>query len=209
MELKRASFSELRAEANGRTFEGYGAVFGNTDSYGDVLLRGCFRDTLRQTSGTSEWPRMLYQHATQMVIGRWDEIREDDRGLYVRGTLADTTWGRDVHALLRAGALDGLSIGYTIVSGKPNKAGGRDITSVRLFEISVVTFPANTSARVTSTKDDPVLRALERLAARIGQTPAGEQPVAPAPALSLAARQYLVQVMEARAAQQGYAVGRW
>lgn len=145
------------------TFTGYGAVFGNVDSYGDVIQKGAFKDTLRDIKKTGQWPAMLLQHggfsAEDMTpIGIWTEMKEDDKGLLVTGKLAPTQRGQEVRALMKMDprpAINGLSIGYRakefVIGTKPGEP-RRTLKKVDLLEISVVTFPANTLAQVDSVK---------------------------------------------------------
>lgn len=137
---------DLKASA-GRTFTGYGSVFDIVDSYRDRILRGAFAQSLQ-----ARRPKLLWQHKFDHPIGKWTTVREDVRGLYVAGELADTTLGREVHTLLKMGALDGLSIGFNIIDSTPNTYGGRDISALQLHEISIVTFPANEAALVEAIK---------------------------------------------------------
>lgn len=159
IELK---FAEDGGEA--MTFAGYGAVFDNRDSYGDVIVKGAFKDTLREAKKTGQWPAMLLQHGlgltTQdmMPIGVWTRLEEDDKGLLVEGKLADTPRGREVYTLMKMTprpAIDGLSIGYRakefVVGTKPEEP-RRQLKKVELLEISPVTFPANPESRVRSVK---------------------------------------------------------
>ena len=140
-----ARLSELGADG----LEGYASIFGARDGIGDVVASGAFAASLRRrgTAGV----RMLYQHFAYEPIGVWDEIREDARGLYVRGHLVtEVERARDVAALLRAGALGGLSIGFKTVRAKKEQVGGtRTLLQVDLWEISVVTFPLLEAASVT------------------------------------------------------------
>lgn len=154
------------AEAGGAmTFTGYGAVFGNTDSYGDVIVQGAFKKTIKESKSTKQWPAMLLQHggwglgADDMTpIGIWTELVEDDTGLYVAGKLADTPRGREIHTLMKMDprpAINGLSIGYLPIRWK-NRANPdeprRTLEEVKLLEISPVTFPANPKARIKDVK---------------------------------------------------------
>jgi HK97 family phage prohead protease len=154
------------AAANDMTFEGYGAVFGNVDAYGDVIEPGAFASYLSDVrNGKQQWPAMLLQHggwgasADDMTpIGVWTELAEDGRGLKVKGQLADTPRGREIYTLMKMAprpAIDGLSIGYIPkefeMRSKPEDP-RRRLKRVDLIEISPVTFPANTSARVASVK---------------------------------------------------------
>lgn len=131
-------------------FEGYASVFDVVDLGLDVVAKGAFTKSL--ASGRKV--RMLWQHDTEKVIGVWDEVREDERGLYVKGRLLkDVALGREAMALMKAGAIDSMSIGYRTVEAMP-EAGGRvrKLVEVDLFEISLVTFPMNERATVTDVK---------------------------------------------------------
>lgn len=139
-------------------FEGYGSVFNNTDLGNDVIKTGAFRKSLRKRG--AKGVKLLYQHKSDMPIGVFDEIKEDQHGLKVKGRLAlKTQAGRDAFELMKMGALDGLSIGF-----KPNpKAVSYDkrtkkrlIEEVELMEISLVTFPMNPEARIRSVKGKEV-----------------------------------------------------
>jgi HK97 family phage prohead protease len=151
--------------AEAGTFTGYGAVFGNVDSHGDVIKKGAFRDTLRDAKQSGAWPAMLLQHGSflggddDMPVGIWTEMKEDDRGLYVEGKLAETQRGRDAYALLKMvprPAISGLSIGYIakefVLGTKPDEP-RRTLKKVELMEVSLVTFPANTLARIEGVKN--------------------------------------------------------
>lgn len=170
MAIERASFGlrEVKLappETEGMTFEGYGAVFGNVDSYGDVIQPGAFAETLAAAQKSGTWPAMLLQHggwgmgAEDMTpIGIWTGLSEDGIGLKVQGKFADTVRGREAYALLKMDprpAIDGLSIGYIAKEwtqrSKPEEP-RRTLKKVDLMEVSLVTFPANGKARVSSVK---------------------------------------------------------
>jgi HK97 family phage prohead protease len=138
------------ASLHRHAFEGYASLFGVPDGAGDVMAPGAFAKSLRTRS--IDGIRMLYQHFAHEPIGVWEDIREDSRGLYVRGRLTtDIERGRDVLALLRDGALDGLSIGFKTQRARRDPAtGGRVLTEVELWEISVVTFPLLEGSAVTA-----------------------------------------------------------
>lgn len=140
-------------------FEGYASVFGVIDQGMDVVERGAFSNTLG-----SRRVKMLWQHDMAQPIGVWDEVREDDRGLFVRGRLLkEVEKGREAMALLRAGAIDSMSIGYRTVQSMPSADGRvRKLTEVDLYEISLVTFPMLPAARVTALKSIHTIRDFER-----------------------------------------------
>jgi hypothetical protein len=146
-------------------FEGYASLFGVADSAGDVVSAGAFAASLAK-SGTQK-VRMLYQHFAHEPIGVWETIREDARGLYVRGRLVtDTQRGREVLALLNEGALNGLSIGFrTVRARRDTKTGLRTLLEIELWEISVVTFPLLAGSQVTATgRKNDVARAISAAA---------------------------------------------
>jgi HK97 family phage prohead protease len=138
-------------DANG-TVEGYASLFGEIDQARDMVMRGAFADTLRQR-GVRRIP-MLFQHDPAEPVGVWLELREDHRGLYARGKLIpEVTRGRELLSLLRAGAIDGLSIGFRTVQGRIDpRSRIRRLHAVDLWEISIVTFPLLAGARVRAVK---------------------------------------------------------
>ena len=142
-----ATFEIRTFDANTRTFTGYASTFGGMpDSYGDVVAIGAFKRTLRERAGKIV---MLWQHDITQPIGLWEDIREDGHGLIVRGRLVDTQAANDAYVLLKAGAITGLSIGFSTVQSRLDPDGmTRILTDVELYEISLVTLPANDAARI-------------------------------------------------------------
>jgi uncharacterized protein len=154
---------EVKSDPNDDTglIRGYGSCFGNVDSYGDTVAKGAFAASISDiNSGAVNYPPMLAQHGTnsQMPIGVWDSIEEDNRGLKLRGRLAlNTAKGLEIYNLLKMKprpALNGLSIGYVAKDFELHRTGPvkRTLKAVDLKEISVVTFPADKYARVASVK---------------------------------------------------------
>lgn len=167
-ELKFSS-SEPGADTNVMSFTGYGAVFGNVDSYGDAIQKGAFKETLGEIKKTGIWPSLMLQHGgwgvnaeDLMPIGIISDMAEDDIGLKMDAVLADIDRGRDAYALMKMSprpAIDGLSIGYIPLEWKTNESPKpgepyRTLTKIKLMEVSLVTFPANDQARVTDVKSD-------------------------------------------------------
>jgi HK97 family phage prohead protease len=138
------------------TVEGYASLFGVVDQARDMVMPGAFRETLK-ARGLRRIP-MLFQHDPSEPIGIWLELREDYRGLYARGRLIpDVQRSREVFALLRDGAIDGLSIGFRAVRGRVDpRTRVRKLSVVDLWEISVVTFPLLAGARVHAVKGSAV-----------------------------------------------------
>jgi hypothetical protein len=149
-------------------FEGYASLFGVADSAGDVVAPGAFSRSLRDIGRI----RLLYQHAASEPIGVWEEMREDKTGLYVRGRiLTDLERGRDVLALLREGALDGLSIGFRTLRARRNAiTKQRTLLEVELWEVSVVTFPLLIGSHVTAIGKKSEAASAIREAARVFRT---------------------------------------
>ncbi|MFC5385346.1 HK97 family phage prohead protease [Aquamicrobium segne] len=154
LERKFADLAVDRVEADGH-FCGYASLFGIVDLGKDVVEPGAFSRSLRQRKISGI--RMLYQHNAEQPIGIWTEIREDRRGLFVRGQLTPGVQrATEVLALLRSGALDGLSIGFKAQRTRRNVTRGiRHIIEADLWEISVVTFPMQPAARIASVKARP------------------------------------------------------
>ena len=148
------------------TFSGYASLFGKVDLARDAVEAGAFARSIAQRGAGGI--RMLYQHDPAQPIGAWLELREDARGLHVRGRLTPgVARAREVLELIRSGALDGLSIGFrTVKARKDARTGVRRIVEADLWEISVVTFPMLPGARVHSVKGGvrelPTIREFER-----------------------------------------------
>jgi HK97 family phage prohead protease len=151
------------ASAESGHFEGYASVFNVVDQGGDLITKGAFRDTLKEWKKLKRLPKLLAQHGfgeTSLPVGKWLSMEEDERGLKVTGQLfaPETDTLRLIHQGMKAGELDGLSIGYRVKTfdygtkpGEPR----RTLKAVELFEVSVVTFPMNTSATVSAVKGVP------------------------------------------------------
>jgi HK97 family phage prohead protease len=142
-----------RVEPDG-TFSGYASLFNTEDMGRDIVLPGAFRDSLRERGPAGI--KLLYQHNPAEPIGVWENLKEDSRGLLARGRLMlAVARAREVLALMRAGALDGLSIGFRAVTGKRDaRTGIRRLARIDLWEISIVTFPMLPEARVAQVKSD-------------------------------------------------------
>lgn len=151
----------------GLVVEGYASVFGRRDQGGDVVEAGAYGRSLAALAAQGRRVKMLWQHDATQPIGVWDEVREDATGLYVKGrVLAEVERGREAAALLAAGAIDGLSIGYRTVRADRDGTGQRRLQDVELWEVSLVTFPMQLEARVSAKGDaleDGVWRRLAQI----------------------------------------------
>lgn len=132
----------------GTKFSGYASVFGGLDSYGDMIEAGAYAKTLENRDRPI---RMRWNHFGP-VIGKFTDIREDETGLFVEGTLTPGhSVAEDVAASLKHGAVDGLSIGY-IVRDSEQRGEARLLKEIELIEISVVEEPADSAALISGVK---------------------------------------------------------
>jgi HK97 family phage prohead protease len=161
MDYKSLPLQLKAAPGDDGIFEGYASVFGVVDLGLDMVERGAFAKSLGQRK-----VKMLWQHDTAQPIGTWESINEDDHGLFVRGRLLpDVAKGKEALALLKAGAIDSMSIGYRTIEAESATAEGRGVrklTEIDLFEISLVTFPMLPDAKVTDVKSIATERDFER-----------------------------------------------
>jgi uncharacterized protein len=147
---------------------GYASLFGAADQGGDVVEKGAYAASLRRLTANGGRVKMLWQHDPAEPIGVWEEVREDARGLWVKGRiLTDVARGREAAALIAAGAIDGLSIGYRTIKARKDDGGKRHLTELDLWEVSLVTFPMLPTARVAAKSEDLVPDDLRALAAAL------------------------------------------
>ncbi|MEO3387849.1 HK97 family phage prohead protease [Mesorhizobium sp. CAU 1741] len=168
----------IEAVATDGTFSGYASLFGKADLARDIVEPGAFARAIRTRGAAGV--RMLFQHDPAEPIGTWLDLREDGKGLLVRGRLTPgVARAREVLELMRGGALDGLSIGFRTVKARKEAGSGlRRIIEADLWEISVVTFPMMPGARVHSVKSGPrelpTTREFERWLTRDAKLTRGE-----------------------------------
>jgi HK97 family phage prohead protease len=177
VKIETRDFAVRLAPDDAGLVSGYAALWNKPDAFGDVLVRGAFAASLALHAKQDTRPLMLWSHDPASPIGVWDELREDARGLKVTGRLVlEATGGRDAYALMKAGAVDGLSIGFRTVKAAPLPNAGRRVEAVDLIEISIVARPAQSAARVTNVKSAAVAAPdaaglaafIRRAAAKIG-----------------------------------------
>ncbi|PLU73433.1 HK97 family phage prohead protease [Sinorhizobium meliloti] len=145
------------------TFEGYGSVFGNVDSYGEKVMPGAFVASLAKHRREGSTVLMLWQHNPDVPIGVWEDLAEDSKGLWGKGRLImEVQKARETHALMKAKAIGGLSIGYREVKVTPD-GNVRNLEELDLREISPVSFPANRRARIEAVKSERMEEFARRL----------------------------------------------
>ncbi len=155
-------------------FEGYGAVFGNEDSHGDVIMRGAFEASLEEHRKSRSMPRLYIEHSAfvpggdRLPAGVWLDVREDTKGLRCRGKISalDTDYGRRIIGLMKDGALKGLSIAFNVPPGGAvfGKKPKRELKSVNVHAIDLVTSPSNAQAQVEHVKSTLALIERDRVA---------------------------------------------
>ena len=149
---------------------GYASIFGLKDQGGDVVQPGAYAKSLARLRAAGGTVRMLWQYDPAQPIGVWDEVREDQKGLWVSGRiLTDVDRGREAAALIGAGAMDGLSIGYRTVTAEKDAKGRRLLRELELWEVSLVTFPMLPEARVAAKADAGLARTLTELASALAE----------------------------------------
>ncbi len=167
-ERKFARLGDSLKVTDGTRIEGYASYFGKRDKGGDVVQAGAYGASLKALAGAGRRVKMLWQHDPAQPIGIWDEVREDKRGLYVKGRLlSDVAKGREAAALIEAGAIDGLSIGYRTVKATKDAQGQRLLSELELWEVSLVTFPMLPEARVGAKSAENETDMIRELAAVI------------------------------------------
>ncbi len=156
MKLKRKSFNfEVKETRTDGTFTGYASVFDVLDSWGDVVKPGAFANSLADWKSKNRLPPVLWQHRSAEPVGPFISMVEDGRGLLVEGQLLvdDVPRAREARALLAANAISGMSIGFETVRDEWDAKGRvRNLLEIRLWEVSLVTFPANDASRVENIK---------------------------------------------------------
>ncbi|EBA03690.1 phage prohead protease, HK97 family protein [Rhodobacterales bacterium HTCC2150] len=166
LEHKFAHFGQGLDVKDGTLIEGYASLFGATDQGGDVVEAGAYAASLKSLIATGRRVKMLWQHDPAQPIGVWDEVREDSKGLYVKGRLlVDVDKGREAAALIGAGAIDGLSIGYRTLKATKDTKGRRLLAELELWEVSLVTFPMLPTARIGSKGENLLEATMQELAA--------------------------------------------
>ena len=154
MNKKDLSF-EIKSVSDDGLFSGYASVFDNVDSYGDIVRKGAFVESIGEWESKGKMPPILWNHDPSDPIGIYTKMQEDSKGLYVEGKLLidDVPRAKQTHALMKAGVIDGLSIGYRVKEYLYNvDEEVTDLIKLSLREVSIVTFPANPETRIEAVK---------------------------------------------------------
>jgi uncharacterized protein len=168
---------EIKSISDTGAFSGYGSVFGVKDSYSDIVIKGAFANSLNKWKEKGRLPALLWQHKMDEPIGYYTKMVEDDNGLYLEGQLLidDDPLAKRAHAHMKAKSLSGLSIGYILNDYDYDKEQAAFILKdIDLWEVSVVTFPANDEARIDNVKsifesgDIPPPKEIERVLRDVG-----------------------------------------
>lgn len=158
LEIKDFSF-EVKATGE-NTFEGYASAFDNIDSHKDIIVKGAFAKTIRE----SKRVKVLWQHDPYQPIGKPEMMAEDSKGLHVKAKISNTQLGKDVVQLIKDGVIDELSIGFNTIKDEwDQKSGARIIKEVKLWEFSPVTFASNDQAGILGIKNNPLAPNLDKL----------------------------------------------
>jgi|TARA_R100001463_G_scaffold65387_5_gene118637 HK97 family phage prohead protease len=156
---KQAPVGELLdADEYAGVIKGYGSFFGNKDSDGDIITKGAYKKTIQENG---ERVKYLYQHSMDMPIGKMRELYEDEKGLVFVAEIAKTQLGKDVVELMKSGVLTENSVGIMPMQ-KENKGDYREISEVKLYEISAVTLAANDQAKILDVKGNVDIEKLSK-----------------------------------------------
>lgn len=165
LETKFARFDGETGLKGTCEISGYASVFGAADQGGDVVVKGAYGRSLKALAAGGRSVKMLWQHDPARPIGIWDEVHEDKKGLWVKGRiLVDVQAGSEALALVSAGAIDGLSIGYRTIQSEKDQKGRRLLHEIDIWEVSLVTFPMLPEARVEGAVDGETQLANDLLA---------------------------------------------
>lgn len=148
---------------------GYASIFGIVDHHNDIVVKGAFANSIKNKGDSIKF---LWQHDQKEPIGKIDYISEEERGLYIEATITSgTRKGLEAIDLLKKNILDGLSIGFNVVESTFDEKHHRVISNLDLWEVSLVTFPANEGSKIFQQKniDYKLIQALEYLTDELSQ----------------------------------------
>jgi HK97 family phage prohead protease len=178
MKIEHKTFPfEVKAVEKTGEFSGYLSVFNVLDAYRDIVVPGAFAESLAEWNAKGRLPPVLWQHMSVEPIGPFTKMREDTNGLYVEGRMLveEVARAREAHALVKHKVVSGMSIGYETIGEEWDKTNRiRKLTKIKLWEGSLVTFPANEAAQIDAVKsalcngDLPDLRTFEKFLREAG-----------------------------------------
>lgn len=157
---KDLSFEFKASTDEENVIEGYASTFGGEpDSYGDVIEMGAFAKTIKERARDIKF---LWQHDWQEPIGKITDIYEDAKGLFIKAKISTTQRGQDTMQLIKDGVIDKMSIGYSVIKQEwDSESQIRTLKEIKLYEVSAVTFPANTNAVITGAKNEQLENSLK------------------------------------------------
>jgi HK97 family phage prohead protease len=159
----KSIITDMNANTEKRTIEGYASIFGNIDSHKDIVMGGAFKKTLNENGNRI---KLLWQHNINEPIGKPVKISEDSKGLYFEAKISNTTMGNNALELVKDGVLNEMSIGYDPIKDEwDSKRNVRLLREIKLYEISVVTFASNADAQISGVKMDMFAKLIEELKA--------------------------------------------
>ena len=175
LEMKFTALAALSEAGQAGRIKGYASRFNEPDRSGDVVAPGAFGAALERLRGEGRTVKFLWQHDPAKPIGVWNQVLENATGLWVAGELlTDLQLGREAAILIKAGAVDGLSIGYRVVRSAPNReTGGRTLLEIDLWEVSLVTFPMLPTARAHVERPERAVSADDDIASALAAALAG------------------------------------
>jgi uncharacterized protein len=150
LEQKFANVDSTNFQLNGFRIKGYASVFNVVDNHNDLINKGAFQDSIKRHTEEGRI-KFLWQHSHVEPIGVIEELYEDEVGLYLKASINNNTQlGKEVISLIHQKAINGLSIGFKVTDFEYEASGVRIIKKLELWEISIVTFPANEHAQISS-----------------------------------------------------------
>lgn len=146
--------SEIKALGDEEgVIEAYVSVFGNVDSYGDIVEKGAFSDAVKAFNTDGRYPKGIWAHDWALPIAKTLEMREDERGLYIKAKLIlSVPEARKAYDLIKAGVITDFSFGYEVNDGKVEKDGFRHLYKLTIYEWSPVLVGANNQAMILDAK---------------------------------------------------------
>ena len=149
---KASRFEVKESNDDARTVKGYASYFGNLDTDMDVIKKGAFKKTIKEGPFKDGLVKLWAQHKMDKPIGVIKNLYEDEKGLVIEATFGTHRDGEDYYRMTKEGIIDRFSVGFQKIQGDRNEKGGYDITEIKLWEVSMVTIPANQEAKVTDVK---------------------------------------------------------